>query len=524
MAEEDILWGKRRHLFGGIEPSNMRVFKIVPTVVDGALKPKIVATLPTDTIIDSQYICSVGGAVIRRSTTGYPVDEFDGELFADIKYDSEIIDYNIVEGETYYYKAFPYSGSGVYNRSHANECFYSATGYLYGYDLNLSDPNPNTRVTYPADVMNAQYEPACMRFSSAFFDYGDWPRQAGTAFMPKPCIINKTGTVLAYLNPNDYSKTIDGEDTSRYSGYAMMEWPKIYTKRWEENGIYHFRCSHTQVDAEYDCLCNYDKNDNVVDNFYTSIYLSSDSSAPNSKSNTDPISSCSISTASSNTINIGAGWNMETYGDRLLISDLLTMMAKSTDSQTAYGSGVTSGSTIITNGTMDTEGLFYGTPYGTGSVKVFGMENYWGNLKRMIVGVVTSTTSRVLYVKFTEGVHDGTSYTGYDLTDTSSRYTAYYISLDVDYTNTNTSYISKTAVTRYGRVPSDIRSASSSTYECDGACFSPSSTSGKASFATAGGSYRDGTLCGLYNLETGTVYGAIPGRNGWGISFKPVAQ
>ena len=33
-----------------------------------------------------------------------------------------------------------------------------------------------------------------------------------------------------------------------YKRQAMMEWPKIYTKRWEENGIYHFRCSDTPQD------------------------------------------------------------------------------------------------------------------------------------------------------------------------------------------------------------------------------------------------------------------------------------
>ena len=28
MAEEDILFGKKRHLFGGIEPSNMKKFEV----------------------------------------------------------------------------------------------------------------------------------------------------------------------------------------------------------------------------------------------------------------------------------------------------------------------------------------------------------------------------------------------------------------------------------------------------------------------------------------------------------------
>ena len=75
MAEEDLIFGKNRHFFGGIEPSNMVAFS---AALDAATnKVLITATLPTDTVVNGQTLCSVAGAVIRRKSTDYPTDEFE---------------------------------------------------------------------------------------------------------------------------------------------------------------------------------------------------------------------------------------------------------------------------------------------------------------------------------------------------------------------------------------------------------------------------------------------------------------
>ena len=46
MAEEDLIFGKNRHFFGGIEPSNMQAF----SVAVGSGVVKVTATLPNDTV------------------------------------------------------------------------------------------------------------------------------------------------------------------------------------------------------------------------------------------------------------------------------------------------------------------------------------------------------------------------------------------------------------------------------------------------------------------------------------------
>ena len=286
MAEEDLIFGKNRHFFGGMEPSTMISFSA--TVEDGMIK--INAQLPNDTIVNGHTLCTVAGAVIRRRSDDYPTDEFDGDLVADITTSGTFADYTADSMATYFYAAFPYTTQGIYSINKANQCVangpdpmvafsvtsepskvvitaelpanaagavirkstssypisetdgdefmtitssgtytdtdviggvtyyyaafpYTAGGvysrdpadranvtvviyqYLYGYDLDTTDSNPSTRVTYPNDVDNASYTSAAMNFSSGTFNYGSWPSTAGEKFMPRPCVVNSNGTV-----------------------------------------------------------------------------------------------------------------------------------------------------------------------------------------------------------------------------------------------------------------------------------------------------------------------------------------
>lgn len=696
MAEEDILYGKKRHLFGGIEPSNMKLFTAVSEFDVNKNTPaiKLNYALPTDTIINGQTICSIDGAVIRKSIDRYPKDEFDGELVIDIKgmtkkdtknyevqlqdgtvsnpddgnavsteltdimdadsiyvwtdrpadkdceywygfyyksessnllnratckedclttwgYDGvvddmgslvsdyisvtpgdrlsadyncewhgydinkkykgsiaggnfatnnvtvpdgisfvkvgfgsrmnsnvdfttmanlqiikglitnmdysnnktnqssyvggkylsvsvvqrnittgtyiplrisdftgyglyvadgnppELVDYNVEIGKTYYYAAFPYSKLGVYNRNDANRSQVTTRtiGYLYGYDLDIEDSNPATRVSYPSDVDNYGYAAAAMDYGSGVFDYGDWPSKPGEKFMPSPCMLKKNGTVDHYLNPNDYSKKVDGSASSiadsSFEGNAMMEWPKIYTKRWEENGIYHFRCSNVKLDDDYECWCNYDINNNEIDHFYTAIFRSvtqTSYTTSRSYSGAGVTRELSMTTERTRAKNNGAGWDLEVLADHLLIQDLLVLMAKSTDTQTAYGVGRAS-SSFVSTGSANASGLFSGANDTSKSVKVFGMEDWWGDLSRRILGL--TVYNGIVYAKITKGTKDGSTVDDYTIDNVSG-----YIPCGTIGTASIYGFINDMTTHPWGRLPFGLK-GSSNTYECD---------------------------------------------------------
>jgi hypothetical protein len=639
MAEEDLLWGKRRHLFGGIEPSNMIKFAAVMTDMGVTIE----AQLPNDTVIDGQTLCSVAGAVIRRKTNDYPKDEFDGDLVADIKMSTILTDPVDDTSGSYYYAAFPYTGQDVYNRNTVNrtgvnlpksminftaestynyltdsstihlnvalpegvegaiirkstvtyptnetegeECMtvtsdgvyadtdvsigtiyyysafpYNSSGaynrdtvnflnipcvkhnYLFGFDINLSDSNPNTRVTYPSDVDNANYTPAFMNLDTEKFNYGSWNIAPGEKFMPKPCMLNYDGTVAHYLNPNDYSKREDGVTASKvadigFEGNAMMEWPKIYTHREEVNGVYKFRCSDTKLGADWDCWCNYDINDNEIEHFYTSIYTVC---CPNENATTGTrlrsISGQTIWTAEYysttrsyakyrvNSSDKYDSWDIGLLADHLLIQDLLVLMCKSTDCSGKYGVAdyYNTNYKAKTTGNMDNLGLFAcvqrtATEPSLG-VKVFGMEHYWGNDWRHIAGWAIYNGKQ--YIKITKGAHDGIGATS----DTAG---TKYNRFDAGYSNkkcivnanfaTTTGYWGSSVTTEYGRFPTNANGALS-TYECDIVKWSNSSSNnvgmvgGDANYTMEAGPFA----VQAYNSQTSTSYQTTT------LSCKPV--
>ena len=617
MAEEDLIFGKNRHFFGGIEPSNMKTFSASLNETSG--KVKLTNILPDDTVINGQTLCTIAGAIIRRKLTNYPADEFDGDFIADLKGSATIVDVNTVDTGTYYYSAFPYTTQGVYNRNKTNravvnepanmvtftaksvynpttetstvqlvaelptgvvgavirksingypidendgEVFrtitsdqvitdadiiigvtyyysaftYTSTGaynrnpenrtsvevnkydYLYGYDIDLSNSNPNTRVTYPSDVYNAGFTAAKMNFTNSRFDYGDWPSRAGDKFMPKPCMLTYAGIVDHYLDQDDYTKREGGNyssvDSTAFGGNAMMEWPKIYTKRWTENGVYKFRCCESKVDDTWECYANYDRQNNEIDHFYTPIYFGS---SVNGKMRSISGQSNYVSNTADSEIDLakanGADWYTEVVADRLLIQDLLVLMSKSTDCQKAFGSGrcKSSNTSAIGQGTMNTKGLFWGDDDETSGVKVFGMENWWGNLWRRTAGWML--VNRTQKLKLTRGTHDGSTATDYNTAGNG------YLSVSgATPEGSSGGYIKTTKNEPYGRIPFDA-TGSSTTYEADGLWYADSETT----YAIVGGGWDDGLLvgpfcAGLRNApsDAGSVVGAA-------LSCKPLA-
>ena len=501
---------------------NMQVFTAKSIRVDGQPRVVLTATLPANT---ADY--TIAGAVIRRSTSGYPANESDGEQVATITANGTYYDTNVEVGITYYYTAFPYSTDGVYNTNGASanhaSCKVDNYGYLFGYDLTVATTSPSNRVTYPSDVDNANFTPAAMDFSTKVFNYGDWSFEPGEMFMPRPCMLTSAGVVAYYLNPDDYTKKTDGTASEisdmSFDGNAMVEWPKIWTKRWEENGIYHFRCSDVQIDEDYECWSNYDRLNNQIDHFYTPIFYGTTGTSMGTKLRSISGRSNMTSKSASEEITLatanGDDWYTEVLADRLLIQDLLVMMAKSTDGQAAYGNGRISKSDSesqgdLSTGTMNRKGMFWGSNDNTSGVKVFGMEHLWGNLWRRIAGWINASGNQK--VKLTRGTHDGSTATDYNLDGNG-----YLTVSGATPTGSSGGYINAMKTMPYGRIPYQA-SGSSSTFEADSLEFN----NNQSDYAFVGGAYNTGGLqCGPFCALLTSTPSVTYFNRGAALSCKP---
>lgn len=450
---------------GGIAPSNMLTFRAAPSNAS----VKLYIKEPADTVIDNQTISTIAGVKIMRKDTGFPNTEDAGIQVLDIKRenfgqytDEPYVDIGLANGTTYYYAAFPYSDQGIYNRNPGNRLSATPKMYeLYGFDIDPSDSNPATRVSYPADVDNAAYTKVSINMSTGACSLGSW----ANAFFIKntrPVMLKYNGTVDYELDHDDQTKkkgggTSDIANTS-YGGNAMVEFPKMYFKRWEDSSGQHVRVSDMQIDSSYHCYQHmYDGHE--LDHIYLPMFEgSSVSSKVRSIAGQTPMNTQQGETEKTQIEANGSGWQFDDWIDKQMITHLLFLIGKSTDLQATFGNGHYSGgsqtSHLLATGTIKNKGMFYGTS-GNAAVKFFWLENYYGDRWDRTYGVVYTTGGHILVKLYPPYNTDGSGYkdTGLTIKGTSG------------------GYISKTKMTDSGEFPIEA-SGSDSTFQPDGCWFS----------------------------------------------------
>lgn len=486
---------------------------------------------PKDTIVENQVLCFVEKVVIRRKLNSAPIDVNDGILVCEInrknfgKYRNEYYvdeSFNPNIDEKWCYKVFPISTTGFYNVSEVNEISILCKNYqLYGFTIDQNESDPASMITYIED--NKNFRSAYMDYEGDSFDCGDW---ASAFFMDiKPCMLKYDGTVDYYLNPNDYSKKLDGTPSDisndKYEGNAMVQIPKVYWKI-VDNGdkTANVYISNNKIDEDFNCWSHIDNNGNEIDYCYMPIYNGyNDGTKLRSLSGKTPVNTLSgskeIELAIANNKTSDVIWYTEVYSDRLLINLLLLLIGKSTDTQHVFGYGHYNGgsdaSDLMVSGTLDNKGSFYGKNVQGFGVKVFGIEHYWGNQYRRIAGWIND--NGIQKIKMTYGQSDTSTVDGYN--STGNGYIT--ISDSVPF-GTSGGYISEMIFSKHGIIPKTAN-GSSTTYYSDGFYFNNSNIR----YVIVGGSSYHKLLVGAFYTNANEELSRSLWLIGSSISCKPLA-
>jgi hypothetical protein len=340
----------------------------------------------------------------------------------------------------------------------------------------------------------------------------------------KPCMLNYDGTVAYYLNPNDYTLKEDGTASDiandSFAGNAMVGIPKTYWKivdNGDDTANIYF--SNKKLDDDFACWSHIDNNGNEIDYCYMPIYNGySDGTRLRSLSGKTPMhtqtTTTEVNLAKANNQDDNVIWYTETYSDRILINLLLLLVGKSANTQATFGNGHYTGASnashLMSTGTMNTKGLFYGTN-GTGiGVKVFGVENWWGNQWRRIAGWISD--NGVQKIKLTYGQCDGSTVDGYNIDG------AGYVSMANGIAETSGGCIDKMAFTEHGLIPIRTK-GSDTTYYVARFWFK----NDQVSYVGVGSSCGDNVKCNCFSMTfTGLSSRALWSFNA-SISCKPLA-
>lgn len=401
-----------------------------------------------------------------------------------------------------------------------------STVFAFHYSENDSSPDS---VTYPAGYDNSDFDDTFyVDLTTGEAHYGDWDKNGIAKWLyPRSCMLKYDGTVDYYLDENDETKKEDGTASdvanSSYAGNAMMEWgqdgSKIYWKIVPDNDNkgFTFVVANEKVDEDMEAWNHYNCNGELAEHFYTAKYFGSSdgtrlrsiSGGTNYVNHTVPEE---LTLAKANNQTSNEIWNTGVYADWLLEGMLQVLLCKSMNTQAKFGYGrcKSDNASAIGQGTMNGKGMFFGKSDQTTGVKIFGIENPYGNLWRRIAGLINNNGS--VKVKLTYGTQDGSTATGYNTDGTG------YINHGTIGGGTSGGYISHANITNRGITPNAM-SGSDSTYYTDGVWF----TNTQNNYARVGGSWNNGLPVGAFGCVLSNTPSFANAASGASLSCKPLA-
>lgn len=386
---------------------------------------------------------------------------------------------------------------------------------VYGFIEHTAVLSPTERIEYIG--INKDYTPLQVVMGGGY-NYNSW-LNFPTLLANKPWMVKSDGTPDYELDENDYTKKLDGTDSdvsnTEYDGGAYSWFPKIY--KWErsfgDDRVVKF--SFEPKDG-YEPLGFIDPDGNELEGVWLPMFYGS---VVNGKmvsfSGTQP--SITLTTDAQNTAIKKLSNRAHFLGGALLetIIDLCIMWAKNTNSQSAYGSGNSSGYVntspyygVLPNAVVN-GGQFYGTSDGK-------------HLNKILHSVVFGTYNQYMrdpYELVVNGKVKVSENYNYDLTGATYKDTGIFI----DQANQGWKYPSRLKnIIGYGGFPVYPYKASTSTGICDVLYISPSQSNFIA-VVRRFGCCADGSGAGLRCRDcSGSTGGASWYIGASGVLLPPV--
>lgn len=426
---------------------------------------------PLDLYAEGQLVAPWIKTVVVMKQGGYPTSPSDGTVIVTntVRNQYQTNGYTInglTNGVTYYFSLFGY-GKGVKVSDPLQGSAVPVLFKIMTIIINQNNSNPETRCTYADDALTMIPKSS------------DWD----LFFGEKPCLF-KDGVVVGYLNPNNFAQFEDGtpaDITSGNAGSVMIEYPRMGLKMTNDGTNVTISMTDNPNDPNFSYLAHQRGNVNK-DYFYLGAYGGYTIGGKlMSLSGYLPTVNQTIGTFRTQAQANGVGYEQMAFYQLTFIQAMYCLKYKNTNSRTSVGMGYVSGSSVQQSGYNNTNGMTYGTASSTVSMKLFGLENFWGNVYQWIDGIKTDGSYNIL--------------TAIDnFNDTGSGYTSYSSGLS----STVSGYLSNAQGTTQTGFIAKQCNGSSSTYYCDYASL------GSSGLPYFGGSWAGGSAAGAFVLVVGS--------------------
>lgn len=369
---------------GGTAPNNVSDINLKT----GNTKLTITWSDPSDTIIEGQTLSTWKGTKLVQKVGSFPENPKDGTLILDNqtrdKYKTSGFEVTgLTNGETYYFALFPYSDTGAVNTNVANRI--SGTPQAYRKMtaiIDLSNSNPATSVTYADDAEK-------MTAKSSDWDdfFGHYP------------VLLKNGVEVGKLNRNNFAQFEDGsaaDITSGNAGDVMIAFPRRGVKISTSGNILTISMTDDPDNSDFTYYAH-TRGTTRKEVFYLGAYKGYVASLKlRSLSGKTPTASQTIGTFRTQAHTNGTGYELSGFYQLIFRQCMYLLKYKNLDSQSALGKGYVEGIAAVNTGATNTMGMDYGTTSTPTQMKLFGLEDFWGNIWEWIDGIVTDSTRNIL--------------------------------------------------------------------------------------------------------------------------------
>ena len=338
-------------------------------------------------------------SVLVRKTTGYPISPEDGievcRSSVRNQYQSEpYLDSIETKDTTYYYSVFAVSMDEVSSEPCSADIYVSAYKIMTVI-INEADSNPATCCSYADDAVDMTSGKDATGWAE-FFGY-------------KPCLF-KNGSVVGYLNPNNYAQFEDGtgaDITSGDAGDVMVEFPRRGVKISKSGYLVTVSMTDNPDDPEFTYYAH-SRGESRRDYFYLGAYLGyNKNSTICSISGYYPTGSTNLNTARSYAQNKGSGYELMTFYQWTFLQVMYLLQFKNLNSQSTLGWGYCASGGIL-SGDLNTNGLFYGyIGLNSHQMKIFGLEALWGSYEQWVEGFAIDSSYN--YLVATDGFNSSAS-------------------------------------------------------------------------------------------------------------------
>lgn len=258
--------------------------------------------------------------------------------------------------------------------------------HIYGFIEHMATLDPVQRIEYIET--NENYTPMTVNLSGDHTaNYGSWSNFY-LLKENKPYMVKANGEVDYALDPNDYTKKIDGTTASdvantSYTGGAFAWLPKIYTYQYINGNDRYVYFSKHKENNNYEAIGFIDGNGNELEGIWLSMFYGTEIT----QSSKVKIMSLATGYPTKNRNTATQKSYIDNFSSRAvflggpivnIIADLLIMLGKNSDVQAVFGTGNSEGynSSDTTNYGMKANaclngGQFYGTTTNTNLNKAF---------------------------------------------------------------------------------------------------------------------------------------------------------